>query len=207
MSQVPGRARAVTSRALDAGQGVRLNGDGGGLAARRTRTQTRANFGSPPSVITSGASRPVRREAYWRQRAGMGAQGSIGYPAASASRCAQVRGTTSSTYPPPRSAASGRRPPRGPADGSRRARPPRVDRQLQASHRVEPVTITAVLADQDLRPERPQQRRHHGVEGTQPPGVGGPGRERHVHRRSPRPRPASDGSRCRGTPSPDARAG
>jgi len=31
--------------------------------------------------------------------------------------------------------------------------PLRIDRQPQASHRIEPVTITAMLADQDLRPD------------------------------------------------------
>jgi hypothetical protein len=44
----------------------------------------RENAGSLPSVITSGASWPVRPEAYWRQRAGMGERGSMGHPAASA---------------------------------------------------------------------------------------------------------------------------
>ena len=50
----------------------------------------------------------------------------------------------------------------------------RIDGQLQAGQRVEPVRIAAVLADQDLRLERPQQRRHDGMEGTQPSGVRGP---------------------------------
>ena len=49
---------------------------------------------SDPSVIRSGARRPVRPAAYSRQPAGVHAAGSIGRPAASASRCVQVLGTT-----------------------------------------------------------------------------------------------------------------
>ncbi len=51
-----------------------------------------------------------------------------------------------------------------------------VDGQLQVGQRVVPVRVAAVLADQDLRAELPQQRRHDGMEGAQPPGVAGAAR-------------------------------
>ena len=63
----------------------------------------------------------------------------------------------------------------------------RVDGQPQAGQRVEPVRVTAMLADQDLRLKRAQQWGHHGVEGPQPLRITGPGGKRHVHRESRRP--------------------
>ena len=61
------------------------------------------------SVMYSGAARPVRRATWSRHAAGVGVPGSIGWPAASARRWVQVRGTTwTSSYPPP--PAPGHRP-------------------------------------------------------------------------------------------------
>src|SRR6266496_6439084 len=52
-----------------------------------------------PSVMDSGARLPVRLAAYSRQLAGVGDAGSIGWPAASASRCVHVLGTTCTNSP------------------------------------------------------------------------------------------------------------
>src|SRR5690242_10387642 len=60
-----------------------------------------------PSVLCPGAVRPVRRATYSRHRPGVCVPGSTGWPAASASRCVQVRGTTwTRSYP----AAAGQQP-------------------------------------------------------------------------------------------------
>jgi hypothetical protein len=59
-----------------------------------------SNTASVPSVICPGAVRPVRRATYSRHRPGVCVPGSIGWPAASASRCVQVRSTTwTRSYP------------------------------------------------------------------------------------------------------------
>ena len=48
--------------------------------------------------------------------------------------------------------------------------------------RIEPVRVGPVLADQDLGPERPQQRRDDRVKGAQPACVAGPSGQRDVDR-------------------------
>ena len=64
-----------------------------------------------------------------------------------------------------------------------------------------------MLGDQHLGRERAQQRRDDRVEGPQPAGVGGAGRQRDVDRRALGARPAgSRGSRCPGTASARSRA-
>jgi hypothetical protein len=65
-----------------------------------------------PSVICSGAVRPVHRATYSRHRLGVCATGLIGWPAASASRCVQVRGTTWTRSDPPPPVSSQRPPAR-----------------------------------------------------------------------------------------------
>ena len=141
--------------------------------------------------MVSGACWPMRRLAYSRQPSGVCTRGSIGCPAASASRCVQVRATTwSGSYP-----AAGQQPAaagglvRQPVDHGVR-HPLRVDRQVQVGQRIEPVRVAAVLADQDVRAEGAQQVRHHGVEGPQPAGVRGPSRQGHVDRGPLRAGPA-----------------
>ena len=119
-----------------------------------------------------------------RQADGTGCAGSTGSPDATASRWVQVRGTTrTSSYPPP--PVSSHRPPAISCASScsmswARALP--VDAELQVGQRVEPVAVAAVLADQHLRPERAQQRRHDRVERAQPARVAGARGQRHVDR-------------------------
>jgi hypothetical protein len=107
--------------------------------------------------------RPVRRATYSRHGAGVGVRGSIGYRLA----C----GFGEQVRPGPRydldqlipSAAGGQPAPAGQVVGERMVRGMsgalRVDAQLQAGQRIQPVRVGPVLADQDLRPEPAQQRR------------------------------------------------
>ena len=63
------------------------------------------HYGHRPSVIRSGANCRVRANTSCRHASGTTASGSIGRPAAIATRCVHDRGTTSTTaYPPPPSA-------------------------------------------------------------------------------------------------------
>ena len=113
--------------------------------------------------MCSGAVRPVRRATYSRHRAGVGVRGSIGYRLA----C----GFGEQVRPGPRydldqliPSAAGEQPaPAGQVVGERMDRGMsgalRVDAQLQAGQRIQPVRVGPVLADQDLRPEPAQQRR------------------------------------------------
>ena len=146
----------------------------------------------PPSVIHPGAGTPVLVSVYSCHDAGVASPGSSGRPAATASRCVQVRGTTCDQLVP---AAPGEQP----AAARELVRelvqflvggPLRVDGQLQVGQRVEPVRIAAVLADQDLRAERAQQRRHDRVERAQPVRVPGARGQRHVDRHPVRLGPA-----------------
>jgi len=128
-----------------------------------------------PSVICPGAGTPVRASVYSCQSAGVARPGSTGRPAATASRCVQVRGTTwTSAYPPPpvSSPAAAGDLVRQLVQGLVRS-PLAVDGQLQVRERVEPVGVAAMLADQDLRSEPAQQRRYHRVERAEPAGVAG----------------------------------
>lgn len=58
--------------------------------------------GHRPSVIRMGANCRVRAKTSCRQLSGITVSGSMGRPAATATRCVHDRGTTSTTaYPPP----------------------------------------------------------------------------------------------------------
>ena len=57
-----------------------------------------------------------------------------------------------------------------------------VDTQLQVGQRIQPVRVGPVLADQHLRPELPQERRHDRVEGAQPAGIPGARGQRDIDR-------------------------
>ena len=56
-----------------------------------------------------------------------------------------------------------------------------VHADVQVGERVKPVRVAAVLADDHFRFERANELGHDGVEGPQPPGVNGAGREGDVH--------------------------
>jgi calcium-translocating P-type ATPase len=72
-----------------------------------------------------------------------------------------------------------------------------VYRQPEVGQRVHPVGVAAVLADQDLRAELAQQRRHDGVERAQPARVAGACGQRHVDREAEGVRPACFGRPAR----------
>ena len=57
-----------------------------------------------------------------------------------------------------------------------------VHGQPQVGQRIQPVRVGPALAEQELRPELPDHRRHHRMERAQPPAIVGTGRQRHVHR-------------------------
>jgi hypothetical protein len=60
----------------------------------------------------------------------------------------------------------------------------RVDAQLQVGQRIQAVGVGPLLADRDLRPERPQQRRDDRVERAQPRRIAGPRGQGDVDRRA-----------------------
>jgi hypothetical protein len=105
----------------------------------------------------------------------------IGWPAASASRCVQVRGTIWTRSYPPTPVSSQRPPARSWASAwiaaerraARRCSAPGGPADLAGACR-------PVLADQDLRPEPGQQRRDDRVGGAQPGSIAGPGGQRDV---------------------------
>ena len=63
-----------------------------------------------------------------------------------------------------------------------RGSPLAVDGERQVRERVVDVGVAAVLGDEDVGPELPQQRRDDRVEGPEPPAVRRPGRQRDVDR-------------------------
>jgi hypothetical protein len=57
-----------------------------------------------------------------------------------------------------------------------------VDAQLQVGERIQPVRVGPVLADKNLRPELPQQRRDDRVERAEPAPARGSRRQRDIDR-------------------------